>query len=258
LNLNLLCPDTKSKYIKCPTLIEAESIIKNLTYDSPKTFIIHNGTNDLETTPSNDEMINRIQEVIKCINKKYPLSRVIVSSLLPRKDDLNRRASEINKTIQKIFEKNKTVKIVQHNNIMSTKHLKDKKHLNEIGVKLFALNLKRAYFNKPSQTTYRYHSPETRSSNYRYSQIPTKNQYIPNNRPTRHNPDQDHISQQHPRPKSPTTYPYNPYHHHQFPMRDSPSLWTAEKQIRRCDSPETKQIPMEIVQLIKHLNRYVN
>jgi Trm5-related predicted tRNA methylase len=74
-------------------------------------------------------MINRIQEVIMCINKKYPLSRVIVSSLLPRKDDLNRRASEINKTIQKIFEKNKTVKIVQHNNIMSTKHLKDKKHL---------------------------------------------------------------------------------------------------------------------------------
>ena len=173
-----------------------------MTYDSPKTFIINNGRNDLETTLSNDEMINRIQEVIKCINKKYPLSRVIVSSLLSRKDDLNKRASEINKTIQKIFEKNKTVKIVQHNNIMSTKHLKDKKHLNEIGVKLFALNLKRAYFNKPSQTTYRYHYPETRSSNYRYSQIPNKNQYIPNNRPTRHNPYQDHISQQHPRPKS--------------------------------------------------------
>jgi hypothetical protein len=31
LNPNLLCPDTKSKYIRCPTLIEAESIIQNLT-----------------------------------------------------------------------------------------------------------------------------------------------------------------------------------------------------------------------------------
>jgi hypothetical protein len=67
------------------------------------------------------------------------------------------------------------------------------------------------------------------------------------------------------RPKSPTMYPYNPYRH-QFPTQSNPSLCTAEKQIRRYDSQETKQIPMdissaeqipmEIVQLIKHLNRW--
>jgi hypothetical protein len=78
--------------------------------------------------PFKNEMINWIQEVVKCITKKYPLSRVVVSSLLQQKDDLNKRASEINKTIQKTFKKNKSVTIVQHN-IMSTKHVKDRNTL---------------------------------------------------------------------------------------------------------------------------------
>lgn len=99
-----------------------------------------------------------MQEVVKCIQDKYPTSRIIVSCLLPRSDDLNKRVTEINEIIQTTFGKNTNIKTVEHSNIATTKHLKDKKHLNNIGVKFFAQNLKRAFFNKYTQSTNRYHA----------------------------------------------------------------------------------------------------
>ena len=50
---------------------------------------------------------------------------------------------------------------MKHSNIKSNRHLHDKKHLNQIGVKRFAQNLKRAYFRqepKPTDSPRRYHN----------------------------------------------------------------------------------------------------
>ena len=59
--------------------------------------------------------------------------------------------------IKNTFKHNRNITVVEHNNIHHITHLKDRKHLNEVGVKLFARNLKRAYFNKhqsPSRKNY--------------------------------------------------------------------------------------------------------
>ena len=137
INTKLLCPDSKVKYLRCPTLPQAEKIINNLTDDRPNTLILHCGTNDLEITPSNQEIISKMEDIVNTIQKKYPTTKILISNLLPRSDSLNKRAMEINENIKKKFEHNKMTKVVVHNNIYHHKHLKDKKHLNEVGVKLF-------------------------------------------------------------------------------------------------------------------------
>jgi hypothetical protein len=117
------------------------------TFSSPKTFILHCGTNDLEKTQSNDKLINQTMEIVENIEKSYPQSRIVLSTLLPRGDDLDKRVTTVNKELEK-----KNVKIVMHENLEKSKHLKDKKHLYEKGVKLFSQSLKQAYFNKPTRT----------------------------------------------------------------------------------------------------------
>jgi hypothetical protein len=55
--------------------------------------------------------------------------------------------NEINKKIKEECSKKPSVYFVAHNDIFpSYHHLYDKKHLNEIGIRVFAKNLKTAYF----------------------------------------------------------------------------------------------------------------
>ena len=44
----LLCPNTTTSYIRCPTLTKARQIIQNTTFTDPNNFILHCGTNDIE------------------------------------------------------------------------------------------------------------------------------------------------------------------------------------------------------------------
>ena len=145
----LLCPDTKNSYIRCPTLSKAKTIIQNTTFTSPRTFIIHCGTNDLESTKSNEQVVNQTMEVITEVKKKFPETRILISSLLPRNDILDERSNIINKELEKIISSKPKVTFVKHDHITKSNHLKDKKHLNIRGVKLFARDLKAAYFNTP-------------------------------------------------------------------------------------------------------------
>jgi hypothetical protein len=48
LNPKLLCPNAQTKYVRCPTLSEANEITEKTKFTSLKTIIIHTGTNDLE------------------------------------------------------------------------------------------------------------------------------------------------------------------------------------------------------------------
>ena len=151
---NLLCPGSSTSYIRCPTLERAKNIINNTKFDSPKTFIIHCGTNDIEhPETSNDQVINTLNEITTTLKSKHPDCKIILSSLLPRADSLDKRITELNQSLASNI-KMKEITIVKHENILKT-NLKDKKHLNLKGVKMFAYNLKSAYFgpylNKPKQ-----------------------------------------------------------------------------------------------------------
>ena len=188
INPSLLCPDTKTSYLRCATLSQTKSNIEKTTFSSPKTFMLHCGTNDLEKTQSNDELINQTMEIFENIENSYPQSRIILSILLPWGDNLDKKVAAINKKLEKHY--------LQRENLEKSKHLKEKKHLNEKGVKLFAQSLKRAHFNKPPRN---WNIPQNQQYRTQYNQSrfyqsnPYNHYPILNNRRSKHIP-QRHVS----------------------------------------------------------------
>ena len=63
----ILCPDSATKYIRCPTLSKAEDLLNEEKLDNPKTFIVHTGTNDLEQQHSNQHLLLKYKNIIKTI-----------------------------------------------------------------------------------------------------------------------------------------------------------------------------------------------
>lgn len=85
-----------------------------------------------------------MEKVIDLLQSKYKDCRIIISGLLPRTDKFNEKVTPLNNAIEKmVLEKN--LSFVTHNNIKA-EDLKDKKHLNQRGVKIFAKNIKATYF----------------------------------------------------------------------------------------------------------------
>ena len=154
LDTKLLCPNSDTQYIRCPTIHGATKILDEYQFTSPQTFVIHSGTNDIENTSYKDTF-NKLTTLTTYITTKHPKCRILLSSLLPRSDHLLQQVQMLNSEIKKIQSPN--IVQVNHDNLFkSTNILYDKKHLNQKGVKLFAKNLKGAYFaktrnNKPKQ-----------------------------------------------------------------------------------------------------------
>ena len=231
---DLLCPGSKTSYIRCPTLPEANKIIEETNFTNPKTFLLHCGTNDLESNHSDNEITELITTTTANIMKKYPKSRVIISTLLPRKDALHTRTENINRNLEKVLP-NKNVNVVKHDNIEQASHLRDKKHLNTIGVKRFAQNLKRAYFGHP---------PKINTQQKKYTKQPMRYRWQPNqpNMGTTPLPPYYHM------PPTNQIHPRRPYQNE--PLYQHPPKDTTQTEGR---------MPQEMVQLIKLLhNRYVN
>ena len=226
---NILCPGSTTSYIRCPTLEKAKNIIKNTTFSSPKTFIIHCGTNDIENPEmTNEKMINTYNEITTTLKSRHPSSKVILSSLLPRADSLNERIMEINKTLEHNI-KIKDINVVKHRNISKTTDLKDKKHLNPKGVKMFAHNLKSAYFGN---------TPSNRNHHTTNSSRPYKNTWINNS-----NTWNKHMDY-------PTLTPFNP----NFPPTTQNHRTMHGSKMTDNGNP----IPPQLIELINHLHRYVS
>ena len=131
-----------------------------------------------------------------------------------------------------------------HKNI-NKEHLKDKKHLNDIGVKRFAQNLKRAFLNKPTKPRNQVHYGNSRTSQYYQHHATKSNQpWFTNSHP------------QHPKNVS-SIYPhhhnnwinpyqnlYNPYNSHKAPNSTSKSTHNQRKQ----------ELPPNIIGLLKELH----
>ncbi len=142
----LLCPNSPTQYIRCPTLTDAMNLINNSNFTHAKCFIIHCGTNDLEKVNSESDLIHLTEKVMKAIREKYPNARIIISGLLPRKDPLNRKVIPFNDNLGKIMAGKQNITFVNHKNI-KPEDMKDKKHLSQDKVKYLAKNLKAAFFN---------------------------------------------------------------------------------------------------------------
>jgi hypothetical protein len=139
--------------MRCPTLHDALRIINGSQFPNVTCFIIHCGTNDLEK--ETDTTVQTLtQNIITQIQNKFPKTRVILSSLLPRKDTLNQKVTLVNNNIKKAVADKTQVSFVSHHNICP-QDLKDSKHLTQQSVKFFAKNLKAAYFNTSPRKTSR-------------------------------------------------------------------------------------------------------
>jgi hypothetical protein len=125
--------------------------MKNHSFINTKTIIIHCGTNDLEKISSDKELVELYEDLIEKIRNKYPGCRIIISGLLPRNDKLNKRVNTMNNKLKELIANKENTTYVDHNNIGSH-DLRDKKHLHRASVKLFARNIKGAFFNTSPKT----------------------------------------------------------------------------------------------------------
>ena len=89
-----LCPDSTTKYIRSPTLSQARQKIESFNFSNPKNLIIHCGTNDIKQPGKN--IITETLEIVDLVKQKHPNCRILVSSLLSRKDELNNKVPTIN------------------------------------------------------------------------------------------------------------------------------------------------------------------
>jgi hypothetical protein len=175
LDPKLLCPNSTTEYVRCRTIEADNKILEQHQFSNPKTFIIHTSTNDIERC-SIDSISNKTKTLLSSIRQKHPQACLILSSLLPRNDHLLQKAKTRNDRLEKFTNEFPNTTILKHTNLFeSTQILYDKKHLNHKGVKIFAKNLKSAYFG----TKRKHYSPKPKPLFH----PPTNKQFTPNHRP---------------------------------------------------------------------------
>ena len=136
--------------IRCPKIEHARAILEDeIDKESaghPQLIIIHTGTNDLTTTTPIDDFISDISVLITQASTKFPKSKIVYSTLLPRTDIPLHTLSKINTNLIDSCSKLPNVHLVNHDNIFSkgTEVLHDRKHLKKRHLGLFAANLKAA------------------------------------------------------------------------------------------------------------------
>ena len=105
--------------------------------------LIHTGMDDLERELSTSQSTSEMITLITTEAEKYPRSKILDSTLLPRQDKHSEDMVKVNSLIEKKCSRLANVHLIDHSNLFQqNKILHDAKHLNPYGVKLFAENLK--------------------------------------------------------------------------------------------------------------------
>ena len=97
---------------------DMESYIIPTLEQNPETIIIHSGTNDLKSDSSPEEIARDIINLTTSC--KTQTNKVILSSIVPRYDNLNEKATRVNKCLKKECEA-RNICFIDHRNI-SPKH----------------------------------------------------------------------------------------------------------------------------------------
>ena len=99
--------------------------------NDPDHVILHAGTNELNSELLPERIAKSIVDVAK--NIKSEKRSVSISGVVPRNDDLNNKASEVNKELSRMCKKEK-LPFLEHSNINPRAHLnKSRIHLNRNG-----------------------------------------------------------------------------------------------------------------------------
>ena len=107
--------------------------------DKPGHIILHTGTNDLRSEKTSSNIAKSIIDL--AMSLKSSGSSVIVSGIVPRFDNLNNKASEVNNRLALMCKDRKVPFVSHRETIDSSKHLNESRlHLNHNGIKVFAEN----------------------------------------------------------------------------------------------------------------------
>ena len=109
---------------------------------NPDDIILHAGTNDLRTENTASQIAKATVDLATSL--KNDDNTVTVSGTVPRCDDLNNKAHEVNRRLV-LMCKERNISFLSHDeNIDPSKHLNESKlHLNSNGIKIFAENFSR-------------------------------------------------------------------------------------------------------------------
>ena len=139
----LFRPNQELTFFRCPRLENARSILQNDLHEIPEIILIHTGTNDLTATTSIHVFISEFCNLIKESASKFPMSKIIFSTLLPRADIPLQTLLQINRQLISECSKLPNVHAGIHENIFSKElqDVHDERHVNKRHIGVFAANL---------------------------------------------------------------------------------------------------------------------
>ncbi len=146
LNFERTFPGLSVLLVPCGNTQRAGSILDKPHFKEPKNLIIHVGINDIETGLSPEGIANSLIGVAAKAVNKFPHSKISVSLITPRADELFAKVVETNKLISRAMVE--SVSLIYHGNLDNS-CMFDKKHLNKrFGVPLLARNFQQAVLNR--------------------------------------------------------------------------------------------------------------
>ena len=152
--------------IQCYHLLELSNIINRMNVQkAPTKVFIQTGTNDLEKQDVNFEVLStEFDKAILLIKTKFNNPEIIVSSILPRKDQKD-KIKTLNNILENYCDVTPKLKFMRNDQIEDTM-LSDRKHLNIDGFFKLLANIRYALFGKLPKGPRR---NNTYSSNQRYN-----------------------------------------------------------------------------------------
>ena len=115
--------------IRCPTIEKASQILHNPNFYGQHTIILHTGVNNTEYNSAEDITENLTQLLSFC-KETYTDTKIYLSGLTPRKDELNMAVIRTNQLIRKELEseKFKGIGFIDHSNLDKNEFLYDSIH----------------------------------------------------------------------------------------------------------------------------------
>ena len=140
-----LFPKHKAVKMRCQNTKKALELLNEETIGKPSHIIIHTGTNDIQ---SQQEKVDKsINAVIDKASATFPQARVVISSLLPRKDIHLDTINRINHSVSRHAANKANISVATHS-MLHIGNLYDNVHLRKDAVAAFTKSLKDAALNR--------------------------------------------------------------------------------------------------------------
>ncbi|OCT86639.1 hypothetical protein XELAEV_18020322mg [Xenopus laevis] len=158
INTRRLFPGKQVTKIYCETTEKASEIIQKTFSSEPTHIVLHTGTNNINY--KEEDIVGKLFQLTETAQKQFPLSMIILSSLLPRRDIPHHIIQNINAELVDKISSVPNTWLAQHS-LITPHHLYDEKHPNKQGVSLLAKEIKDIVLNRPPRPGTNHINPNT-------------------------------------------------------------------------------------------------